>query len=219
MTGFGRTGAAFAAQRSAFARHAHVRQGRDLGIRSARRRRHARIACGVLRYARAPERPHLQRTSARDGRRHRRAARVSRRTSLRTRPLELERLLRGALEGLRERHRAIGEIRGVGAFFGIELVADHKTRAPLVPGKAPVRSRRSSTICSRTGSICSGGTTSQSSPPLVSRRSELDEGVTIIDGRSPDWKRDAEQLQVLERPRARSSARSRLRGAARPTPR
>ncbi len=37
-----------------------------------------------------------------------------------------------ASKSLARRHRVIGETRGVGAFFGIELVADRESRAPLV---------------------------------------------------------------------------------------
>jgi taurine--2-oxoglutarate transaminase len=46
---------------------------------------------------------------------------------------ELESRLRQGLESLQRRHGVIGEVRGVGAFYGIELVADRETRAPLVP--------------------------------------------------------------------------------------
>ncbi|HEY1866756.1 MAG TPA: aminotransferase class III-fold pyridoxal phosphate-dependent enzyme, partial [Candidatus Cybelea sp.] len=55
---------------------------------------------------------------------------------------ELETPLREGLEALRRRHHVIGEVRGVGAFFGIELVADRETREPLVPwqGNASLQS-------------------------------------------------------------------------------
>lgn len=44
-----------------------------------------------------------------------------------------ERELRGRLDELQRRHPAIvGEVRGLGAFFGIELVADPQARRPLV---------------------------------------------------------------------------------------
>ncbi|MBV8602040.1 MAG: aminotransferase class III-fold pyridoxal phosphate-dependent enzyme, partial [Candidatus Eremiobacteraeota bacterium] len=36
-------------------------------------------------------------------------------------------------ERLAKDHPCVGEIRGVGAFFGIELVKDRKTREPVVP--------------------------------------------------------------------------------------
>ena len=37
------------------------------------------------------------------------------------------------------RHRSVGEVRGLGVFWAIELVADQKTREPLAPygGSSP----------------------------------------------------------------------------------
>ena len=49
--------------------------------------------------------------------------------------------------GLRElaaRHRSVGEVRGLGVFWAIELVADQKTREPLAPygGSSPAMAAR-----------------------------------------------------------------------------
>ncbi|ALN55921.1 aminotransferase, class III [Lysobacter enzymogenes] len=41
-----------------------------------------------------------------------------------------------ALAAMRERHASVGEVRGLGAFWAIELVRDRATRAPLVPFNA-----------------------------------------------------------------------------------
>ena len=38
-----------------------------------------------------------------------------------------------ALAGLQERHPSIGEVRGLGCFWGLELVKSRETREPLVP--------------------------------------------------------------------------------------
>jgi taurine--2-oxoglutarate transaminase len=38
-----------------------------------------------------------------------------------------------ALHGFAERHRSIGEVRGVGVFWAIELVRNRETREPLAP--------------------------------------------------------------------------------------
>ncbi|MGC1379633.1 MAG: aminotransferase class III-fold pyridoxal phosphate-dependent enzyme [Candidatus Baltobacteraceae bacterium] len=46
---------------------------------------------------------------------------------------EMEGWLRERFDALQRRHAIAGEARGVGAFFGLELVADRQTRAPLVP--------------------------------------------------------------------------------------
>ncbi|MFD5278272.1 aspartate aminotransferase family protein [Pseudarthrobacter sp. NPDC058362] len=44
-----------------------------------------------------------------------------------------------ALEGFAERHRSVGEVRGVGVFWAIELVRNRETREPLAPygGSSP----------------------------------------------------------------------------------
>lgn len=38
-----------------------------------------------------------------------------------------------ALRGFAERHRSVGEVRGTGVFWAIELVKDRQTREPLAP--------------------------------------------------------------------------------------
>ncbi len=47
-----------------------------------------------------------------------------------------QRVLRPLLGELADRHPSIGEVRGVGCFFAIELVRDRETREPLVPFNA-----------------------------------------------------------------------------------
>ena len=44
-----------------------------------------------------------------------------------------------ALRGFTERHRSVGEVRGKGVFWAIELVKDRQTREPLAPygGSSP----------------------------------------------------------------------------------
>ncbi|MDD9204864.1 aspartate aminotransferase family protein, partial [Georgenia sp. 10Sc9-8] len=50
-----------------------------------------------------------------------------------------ERMGRGLAE-LAQRHPVIGDIRGRGLFYGIELVKNRETRAPLVPfGATPAQ--------------------------------------------------------------------------------
>ncbi len=41
------------------------------------------------------------------------------------------------LKGLYERHPSVGEVRGLGLFWAVELVRDRGTREPLVPWNAP----------------------------------------------------------------------------------
>jgi taurine---2-oxoglutarate transaminase len=61
------------------------------------------------------------------------ALRAYREERLFERARELETYLRAGLEAVARRHDSIGEVRGVGAFFGVELVADRAARTPLVP--------------------------------------------------------------------------------------
>ena len=50
-----------------------------------------------------------------------------------------EKVIGPALRGFTERHRSVGEVRGKGVFWAIELVKDRKTREPLAPygGSSP----------------------------------------------------------------------------------
>ncbi len=45
-------------------------------------------------------------------------------------------MIRPLLAELADRHPSIGEVRGLGCFFAIELVRDRSTREPLVPFNA-----------------------------------------------------------------------------------
>ncbi|WP_175409667.1 aspartate aminotransferase family protein [Streptomyces sp. TRM64462] len=47
-----------------------------------------------------------------------------------------ERILGPGLRALAERHPSVGEVRGLGAFWALELVRDRTTREPLVPYNA-----------------------------------------------------------------------------------
>ena len=42
-------------------------------------------------------------------------------------------MLGPGLADLAERHRCVGEVRGAGVFWAVELVADQETREPLAP--------------------------------------------------------------------------------------
>jgi len=47
-----------------------------------------------------------------------------------------ETVLGPGLRDLAERHPSVGEVRGMGVFWAIELVADKESRTPLVPYNA-----------------------------------------------------------------------------------
>src|SRR5690606_620689 len=46
---------------------------------------------------------------------------------------ELEPLMRSGLGALKEKHGVVGDVRGVGAFFALEFVKDRGAKTPLVP--------------------------------------------------------------------------------------
>ncbi|MGV7591710.1 aspartate aminotransferase family protein, partial [Mycobacterium kansasii] len=48
-------------------------------------------------------------------------------------------IIRPALEGFKAAHPSVGDVRGEGVFFAIELVRDKETREPLAPygGSSP----------------------------------------------------------------------------------
>jgi taurine--2-oxoglutarate transaminase len=56
------------------------------------------------------------------------------------RALELETLLRAGLTRLQERHPVIGDVRGLGAHFALELVHDRDSREPIVEWHDPAGS-------------------------------------------------------------------------------
>jgi taurine---2-oxoglutarate transaminase len=91
-----------------------------------------------------------------------------------------------ALRGLQERHPSIGEVRGLGCFWGIELVKDRETREPLVPFNAsgeafaPV-ARVSKAALERGLYLMTHWNVIMVCPPLTITRDEIDEGIGILD--------------------------------------
>jgi taurine--2-oxoglutarate transaminase len=61
------------------------------------------------------------------------AVRAYREENVFARAKELESELRTGLLAIREKHPIVGDVRGVGAFFALELVKDRATKEPLVP--------------------------------------------------------------------------------------
>jgi taurine--2-oxoglutarate transaminase len=94
--------------------------------------------------------------------------------------------LREALGGLQSRHPSIGDVRGLGLFWGLELVRNRETREPLVPFNAGGEATAPVTQLTKAALdrglylfvhwnvvvIC---------PPLNITREELDEGLSVLD--------------------------------------
>jgi taurine--2-oxoglutarate transaminase len=90
------------------------------------------------------------------------------------------------LARLAERHPSIGEVRGLGCFWGLELVRDRATREPLVPfngsGEAakPVAAMARHAL-ERGLYLMTHWNVVMVCPPLTITREELDEGIAILD--------------------------------------
>jgi taurine--2-oxoglutarate transaminase len=97
-----------------------------------------------------------------------------------------ERVVEPALRGMAERHPSIGEVRGRGLFWAIELVRDADTREPLVPFNAHGTDAKPMT---NVGAACKAAglwpfihfNRLQVAPPLIISEDELRRGLAIID--------------------------------------
>jgi taurine---2-oxoglutarate transaminase len=90
------------------------------------------------------------------------------------------------LRELQGKHPSIGEVRGLGCFWGIELVKDRETREPLVPFNAsgeafaPV-ARVSRAALERGLYLMTHWNVIMVCPPLTITREEIDEGIGVLD--------------------------------------
>jgi taurine--2-oxoglutarate transaminase len=87
---------------------------------------------------------------------------------------------------LMDKHPSIGEVRGKGLFWGIELVKDRETREPLVPfnaagdAGAPV-AKLAKAALERGLYLMTHWNVIVVAPPLTITREELDEGLNVLD--------------------------------------
>ena len=99
---------------------------------------------------------------------------------------ELAPVFEEQLRGLQEKHPSIGEVRGLGAFWGIELVKSRETREPLVPFNAtgeafaPV-ARVYKAALERGLYLMTHWNVVMVCPPLTITGDELEEGIAILD--------------------------------------
>ena len=91
-----------------------------------------------------------------------------------------------ALGGLAERHPSVGDVRGLGCFWGLELVKNRATREMLVPynasgeAAAPV-GRVAKAALERGLYLMTHWNVIMVVPPLTITREEAEEGVAILD--------------------------------------
>src|SRR5947207_291808 len=90
------------------------------------------------------------------------------------------------LNALAAKHPSIGDVRGLGCFWGLELVKSRTTREPLVPfngageAGAPVM-RMAKAALERGLYLMTHWNIVMVCPPLTITREELDEGIAILD--------------------------------------
>src|SRR6266540_1746454 len=95
-------------------------------------------------------------------------------------------LLADELPRLAERHSCVGDIRGLGLFWGLELVRDRATREPLVPfnasgEEAAPMARLVQAALKRGLYLFPHWNVVVIAPPLIVSRDELEEGLSILD--------------------------------------
>ncbi len=96
------------------------------------------------------------------------------------------RYLADALRSLEERHPSIGDVRGLGLFWGLELVRNRDSREPLVPfnagGEAAAPVQRLTKAALDAGLyLFVHWNVIMLAPPLNITREELDEGLAVLD--------------------------------------
>jgi len=97
-----------------------------------------------------------------------------------------EKVIAPELQAIRQRHPCVGDVRGLGVFWAIELVRDRTTREPLVPfnasGPADAPMAEFAAACKRHGLwpfVVANRT--HIVPPLTIDEQELRDGLSIID--------------------------------------
>ena len=90
------------------------------------------------------------------------------------------------LRALQDRHPSIGEVRGLGCFWGVELVKNRETREMLVPfnasgaAAAPVAQLAKAAL-ERGLYLMTHWNVIMVVPPLTITPDEVDEGIAILD--------------------------------------
>lgn len=99
---------------------------------------------------------------------------------------EIEGWLKSGLAAISEKHRIVGDARGVGAFFALELVKDKKSKEPLVAWQGeggPGIMKSFYGELRKRGVITFGKFNCvMVSPPLTTTKAEVDEGLAALDG-------------------------------------
>ena len=97
-----------------------------------------------------------------------------------------EAMLGPALQELSDRHPSVGDVRGLGFFWAIELVKDRATREPLVPfnasGASAAPVAEVVAACKARGLLVfSHFNRIHVAPPLITSEADLRHGISVID--------------------------------------
>jgi len=99
---------------------------------------------------------------------------------------EMATSLHDALHGLAEKHPSIGEVRGLGCFWGLELVKDRASREPLVPFNGAGEDAKpigavAKAALDRGLYLMTHWNVAMVCPPLTITREEAEEGLAALD--------------------------------------
>ena len=105
---------------------------------------------------------------------------VIREENLQQRALEVGYYLKAGLENLKDRHRLIGDVRGLGLFLGVEFVLDRETLAPATAqaAQAAERMRDKGVLVSTDGPYRN---VLKIKPPLVFTKADADRLIEVLD--------------------------------------
>jgi taurine--2-oxoglutarate transaminase len=109
------------------------------------------------------------------------------RLDLVARAAALEPYLRAKLEVLKTKHPSVGDVRGIGLFFAVEIVKNRATKKPFntmrdkVEGKPLVVDQVAAKMMAQGVSIQAWVSHFVIAPPLIVTREELDLGVNALD--------------------------------------
>jgi taurine-pyruvate aminotransferase len=83
------------------------------------------------------------------------------------------------LKELKEKHKIIGDVRGLGLFCGLEIVQDRETKE-YFPAEADLANRLTQAF-TENGLLLRGGDNMNVAPPLCVTSGEIDEIVSTMD--------------------------------------
>jgi taurine--2-oxoglutarate transaminase len=103
------------------------------------------------------------------------------------RAAELEPYVREKVEALKAKHPSVGDVRGLGLFFGVEIVKNRVTKQPFntmrdkVEGKPLVVDQIAARMMAQGVSIQAWVSHFVIAPPLIVTKEELDLGIAALD--------------------------------------